>query len=184
MFGGYWRNREASSEVFTPDGWFRTGDIGTLEDGYLRITGRKKELIVTAGGKNVAPGPAEDGLRSNPLISQALVIGDNRPFVSALITIDEEAFSAWRADRAVAPTVEEAREDPSLRAEVQAAVDEVNATVSRAESIRAFAILPRDLTVVDGEITPTLKVRRHAVEERYSETIEELYSGTPGHSGL
>jgi long-chain acyl-CoA synthetase len=177
VFGGYWRNAKASAEVFTADGWFRTGDIGAFEDGHLRITGRKKDLIVTAGGKNVAPGPLEDGLRAHPLVSQALVIGDDRPFVAALITIDEDAFESWRAGRDVAETVEAAREDPQLIAAVQAAIDEVNAPVSRAESIRAFAILPRDLTVESGEVTPTIKVRRHAVEDRHAETIEELYSG-------
>lgn len=178
VFAGYWRNAEASAEVFTADGWFRTGDVGTLEDGFLRITGRKKELIVTAGGKNVAPGPLEDGLRAHALISQAVVIGDGRPFVSALVTIDEDAFAAWRTDRDVAATVAAARTDPELTAAIQAAVDEVNASVSRAESIRAFTILPRDFTVAGGEITPTLKVRRHIVETRHADAVEALYSGS------
>jgi long-chain acyl-CoA synthetase len=176
VFGGYWRNEGATVEVFTADGWFRTGDIGTLDDGYLRITGRKKELIVTAGGKNVAPGPLEDGLRAHPLVSQALVIGDNRPFVAALVTIDEDAFATWRKGRGVADTVAAARGDPELRAAIQTAVDDVNTAVSRAESIRAFAILPRDFTVAGGEVTPTTKVRRHVVEARYADTVERLYS--------
>jgi long-chain acyl-CoA synthetase len=177
VFGGYWRDDEATSEAFTDDGWFRTGDIGVLEDGFLRITGRNKELIVTAGGKNVAPAPMEDQLRADPLISQAVVIGDSRPFIAALITLDDEAFATWRAERGNDDlTVADAVHHPDLRAAVQVAVDQVNAAVSRAESIRAFAILPNDLTIADGELTPTMKVRRTMVENRYAEVIDGLYA--------
>jgi long-chain acyl-CoA synthetase len=165
VFGGYWRDAEATSEVLTADGWFRTGDIGALDIDVLRITGRKKDMIVTAGGKNVAPAPLEDQLRAHPLISQALVVGDNRPFIAALVTVDDEAIEAWRTeggdnDRTIADSVD----DPDLRAAIQLAVDTVNATVSRAESIRTFAILPNDFSLADGELTPTLKVRRAVVE--------------------
>jgi long-chain acyl-CoA synthetase len=178
VFGGYWRDAEATSEVLTDDGWFRTGDIGALDNDVLRITGRKKDLIVTAGGKNVAPAPMEDQLRAHPLISQALVVGDNRPFIAALITIDDEAIEAWRTERGDNdPTIADSVGDPDLRAAIQLAVDTVNATVSRAESIRAFAILPNDFSLADGELTPTLKVRRAVVEERYQNVIDRLYTG-------
>jgi long-chain acyl-CoA synthetase len=176
VFSGYWRDAEATSQAFTDDGWLRTGDIGVLEGGFLRITGRMKELIVTAGGKNVAPAPMEDRLRAHPLISQAVVIGDNRPFIAALITIDHEAFATWRAERDEPDlTVAKSVDHPGLRAAVQQAVDAVNATVSRAESIRAFAILPIDLSIDRGEVTPTMKVRRASVLARYADVIDRLY---------
>lgn len=177
VFRGYWRNEQATEDTFDRDGWFKTGDIGSLdEEGYLRITGRKKELIVTAAGKNVAPAPLEDRLRAHPLISQAVVLGENRPFIAAMIALDQEAFLDWartlgRGDA----RVEEAVEDPHLRAALQAAVDDANLSVSRAESIRKFAILPRDLTVADGELTPTLKVRRAVVEQSFASVVEDLY---------
>ncbi|MFZ0172711.1 MAG: AMP-binding protein [Acidimicrobiales bacterium] len=178
VFQGYWRNELATSETFDGDGWFKTGDIGDLEDGYLRITGRKKELIVTAAGKNVAPAPLEDRIRAHPLISQAVVVGDARPFIAALITIDEEAFATWATAGAFEGTeVAQATGHPALLAEVQAAIDEANQSVSRAESIRKFAVLPHDLTVVNGELTPTLKVRRAIVEKAYGPVIDDLYDG-------
>jgi long-chain acyl-CoA synthetase len=178
VFGGYWRDEEATSAVFTDDGWFRTGDIGALDNGVLRITGRKKDLIVTAGGKNVAPAPMEDRLRAHPLISQALVVGDSRPFIAALITIDDEALEAWRTAHGENDlTVADSVSDPDLRAAIQLAVNTVNATVSRAESIRAFVILPNDFSLADGELTPTLKVRRAVVQERYQDVIDRLYTG-------
>lgn len=177
VFRGYWRNEQATAESFDPDGWFKTGDIGDLdEDGYLRVTGRKKELIVTAAGKNVAPAPLEDRIRAHPLISQAVVVGDARPFVAALIAIDEEAFEIWAAKGPVEGAVLSASVDhPALLAEIQSAIDEANMSVSRAESIRKFAVLPHDLTVADGELTPTLKVRRAVVEKAYGPIIEDLY---------
>ncbi len=176
VFKGYWHNEAATAEAFD-DGWFKTGDIGELdEEGFLTITGRKKELIVTAAGKNVAPAPLEDRLRAHPLVSQAVVIGDHRPFVAALVTIDEEAFSTWAAEHGRAgATVAELVEDDELRSAVQEAVDEANASVSRAEAIRKFAILPADLSVESGELTPTLKVRRSVVEKSFGATIEDLY---------
>ncbi len=177
VFLGYWRNEQATSETFGADGWFKTGDIGDLDDdGYLRITGRKKELIVTAGGKNVAPAPLEDRIRSHPMISQAVVVGDARPFVAALITLDEEAFAIWAAQGTLGETASsQATEHPALLAEVQAAIDDANESVSSAESIRKFVVLPHDLTVVNGELTPTLKVRRAVVEKAYGSVIDDLY---------
>jgi long-chain acyl-CoA synthetase len=179
VFAGYWRNPDATSEVIDDDGWFHTGDIGELDDdGFLRITGRKKDLIVTAAGKNVAPAPLEDRLRAHPLVSQAIVLGDQRPFVSALITIDEDAFVGWASEVGIsARSVAEAVDTDELRAAVRAAVDEANLSVSRAESIREFAILPRDLTIDAEELTPTLKVRRSVVRDRYAAVIDSIYTG-------
>jgi long-chain acyl-CoA synthetase len=178
VFVGYWRNTDATSEVIDGDGWFHTGDIGELDDdGFLRITGRKKDLIVTAAGKNVAPAPLEDRLRAHPLVSQAVVVGEQRPFVSALITIDEDAFVDWASEAGIAAaTVADAANTDELRAAIRSAVDEANLSVSRAESIREFSILPRDLTIDDEELTPTLKVRRSVVHDRYEAVIDSIYT--------
>ncbi len=177
VFRGYWHNDEATAEVIDDDGWFHTGDIGELDDdGYLRITGRKKELIVTAAGKNVAPAPLEDRLRAHALVSQAVVVGDERPFVAALITIDEDAFAGWAAEQGMsATTVADAADSAELREVIGAAIESANASVSRAESIREFAILPTDLSIEAGELTPTLKVKRTVVHERYHAAIESIY---------
>jgi long-chain acyl-CoA synthetase len=177
VFQGYWHNDAATTEAFDDDGWFLTGDIGMLdEDGFLRITGRKKEIIVTAAGKNVAPTPLEDRLRAHPLISEAVVIGEGRPFISALITLDPEALTAWSTARGMTnvPTADLV-ENVDLRAAVQAAVDNANRSVSRAESIRKFALLPDNLTIANGELTPTLKVRRGVVAKHYSHVIDRMY---------
>jgi long-chain acyl-CoA synthetase len=181
VFAGYWRNPEATAEVFDADGWFHTGDIGELDDdGYVTITGRKKEILVTAAGKNVAPSPLEDQLRSHPLVSQAVVVGDQRPFIAALITIDEDAFVDWMQQAfAGATSRSDAIDSAELRAEIAAAIDAANASVSRAESIREFAILPRDLTIEADELTPTLKVRRAVVTTHYEAAIEAIYGGRP-----
>jgi len=178
VFGGYWHNEAATAETFDEDGWFRTGDIGELDDeGYLRITGRKKELLVTAAGKNVAPEPLEDRIRAHPMISQAVVVGDNRPFIAAMITIDEEAFDTWATETGKnGVKVSELTEDPGLREMVEAAIAEANRSVSHAEAIKKFAILPADLTVESGELTPTLKVRRAVVQKTYGDVVERLYS--------
>ena len=177
VFSGYWHNEEATAEVFEDD-WFLTGDIGALDDdGYLRITGRKKDLIVTASGKNVAPAPLEDTLRAHPLISQAIVVGEGRPFIGALIALDEEELAQWAADRGrPGATLTELLDDPAIQAEVQQAVDRANAQVSRAESIRAFRILPRDLTIISGELTPTLKVRRAMLLQEFAVEVEAVFS--------
>jgi len=178
VFGGYWRNEDATAAIFDPDGWFLTGDIGEIDDdGFVRITGRKKELIVTAAGKNVAPAPLEDRLRAHPLISQALVVGNARPFIAAVLTIDEEAFRAWAAERALSVrAVAELITHPMLLSEIQCAIDDANKSVSRAESIRKFTVLPHDLSIGNGELTPTLKVRRSVVEKAYAHLIDALYA--------
>jgi long-chain acyl-CoA synthetase len=177
VFRGYWHNEGATAEVFDADGWFRTGDIGALDDeGYLRITGRKKELIVTAAGKNVAPAPLEDHLRAHELISQAVVVGDARPFIAALITIDPAVLPDWATEKGLGDTpTHDVLASPELRAEIQPAIDQANTSVSRAESIREFVILQRDFTIEDGELTPTLKVRRALITETYAAEINRIY---------
>jgi long-chain acyl-CoA synthetase len=177
VFDGYWHNETATAETFD-DGWFCTGDVGELDaDGYLRITGRKKELIVTAAGKNVAPAPLEDRLRASSLVSQALVIGEGRPFVSAIVTLDELAVERWcEAHGRTGTPMSELVDDPEIRAEIQQAVDNANASVSRAESIREFVVLPSDFTIESDELTPTLKVRRGIVEKSRSDVIEAIYT--------
>ena len=158
---------------------FRTGDLGKVDDdGFLTITGRKKEIIVTAGGKNVAPAVLEDQLRAHPLISQAMVVGDAKPFIGALITIDPEAFDGWKGQhhKAAGASVGDLATDPDLVAEVEAAVKQANQSVSHAESIRKFRILPVDFTEDTGELTPTMKVRRNMVAEKFASEIEAIYS--------
>jgi len=181
VFPGYWRNEAATKEAFAEDGWFATGDVGELdEEGFLRITGRKKELIVTAGGKNVAPAVLEDRLRSHALISQCMVVGDGKPFIAALITLDPEAFGPWKerngkpADATVAALREDP--DPDLVAAVQAAVDDANLAVSRAESIRKFRILDGDFTQEAGQLTVKLGIRRSVITEDFAADIDALYS--------
>ncbi|BBZ52150.1 long-chain fatty acid--CoA ligase [Mycobacterium heidelbergense] len=177
VFSGYWRNEQATGEAFT-DGWFKTGDLGALdEDGFLKITGRKKEIIVTAGGKNVAPAVLEDQLRAHALISQAMVVGDAKPFIGALITIDPEAFDGWkeRHHKPAGASVGELAADPDLVAEIDAAVKHANLAVSHAESIRKFRILPVDFTEDTGELTPTMKVKRNVVAEKFASDIESIY---------
>ncbi|OBK87068.1 long-chain fatty acid--CoA ligase [Mycolicibacter heraklionensis] len=178
VFSGYWQNEQATADAFT-DGWFRTGDLAAIDDeGYLKITGRKKEIIVTAGGKNVAPAVLEDQLRSHPLISQAMVVGDAKPFIGALITIDPEAIEGWKQRNAKASTATPAdlATDPDLIAEVDAAVKQANLAVSHAESIRKFQILPVDFTEATGELTPTMKVKRNVVAEKFADAIEAIYA--------
>ena len=181
VFSTYHNNPEATAESFTADGWFRTGDIGTLDDdGYLRITGRKKELIVTAGGKNVAPAPLEDRLRGHPLVSQVLVVGENRPCVGALVTLDAEMLPLWLSSHGLEEmTVVDAAQDPRVRAALERAVARTNEAVSRAESIRTFEVLPTDFTVANGLLTPSLKVRRAEAEKRFAAEIDALYTRTP-----
>ncbi|MFD2474022.1 AMP-dependent synthetase/ligase [Amycolatopsis silviterrae] len=177
VFGRYYNNPEASAEALT-DGWFHTGDLGELDaDGFLKITGRKKEIIVTAGGKNVAPSGLEDAIKAAPLVSQVMVVGDQRPFIAALVTVDEEYFPAWKAQhgKPEAATVSELAEDADLRAEIQAAVDEANKQVSHAESIKKFTVLANDFTEAGGEITPSLKLKRGVVNKNYASDIEALY---------
>jgi long-chain acyl-CoA synthetase len=179
VFPGYWRNEAATKEVFAEDGWFATGDVGELdEEGFLTITGRKKELIVTAGGKNVSPAVLEDRLRSHSLISQCMVVGDGRPFVAALVTLDPEAFGPWkeRHGKPADATIASLRDDPDLVADVQAAVDDANLAVSRAESIRKFRILDVDFTQEAGQLTVKLGIRRSVLLKDFAADIDALYS--------
>jgi long-chain acyl-CoA synthetase len=179
VFSGYWRNEQATADSFTEDGWLRTGDIGELDDeGFLRITGRKKDIIVTAGGKNVSPAVLEDRLRTHALISQAMVVGDGRPYVAALITIDPEAFEPWkeRNGKPAAASVADLKDDPDLLAAIQAAVDDANGAVSRAESIRRFRVLDGDFTLEQGHLSNKLGLRRAVVAKEFAADIEGLYS--------
>ncbi|MEU7847484.1 long-chain fatty acid--CoA ligase [Micromonospora parva] len=180
IFQGYWRNETATAETISADGWFRTGDLGHLDaDGYLSITGRKKELIVTAGGKNVAPAVLEDLVRAHPLISQCVVVGDAKPFIAALVTIDEEALPAWLESTGLPrdTPVEQLREHEGLRKEIQTAIDVANQAVSKAEAIKVFRVLPQDFTETTGELTPSLKVKRQVVHKTYAAEIADIYRG-------
>jgi len=175
---GYWQNDGANAEVFTNDNYFRSGDLGKLdEEGYLYITGRKKELIVTAGGKNVAPAVLEDRLRANPLISQCMVVGDNKPFIAALVTLDPDAIKPWAvANKKEGASIADLTKDPTLLAVIQTAVDEANKAVSRAESIRKFTVLPVDFTIPGGQLTAKLSVKRHVVAQQFAREIDELFA--------
>jgi long-chain acyl-CoA synthetase len=178
VFQGYWNNAEATAEMIDDDGWLHTGDLGELDQqGYLTITGRKKDIIVTASGKNVSPATLEDRLGSHPLISRSMVVGDQRPYVAALVAIDEESWPRWlESHRKPADAgIHAMRDDPDLVAEVQAAVDKANKAVSRAEQIKRFRILPRDLSEQRGELTPTMKVKRGVVQEEYANEIDAIY---------
>jgi long-chain acyl-CoA synthetase len=178
VFQGYWNNEAATKEMIDEDGWLHTGDIGVLDDeGFLAITGRKKDLIITSAGKNVAPAVLEDRLRAHWLVSQCLVVGDAAPYVAVLVAVDPETFAQWKADNSKPEpaTVADLRDDPALRAEIQAAVDDANKAVSRAEAIKKFGILDEDFTEVGGQLTPTLKVRRHVIMEQYAAQIAVLY---------
>ena len=174
---GYWQNDSANQEVF--DGqWFKSGDLGRLDDeGFLYITGRKKELIVTAGGKNVAPAVLEDRLRAHPLVSQCMVVGDNQPFIASLITIDQDMLKGWiAANSKTGATIATLINDPDLIAVIQTAVDEANKAVSKAESIRKFTILANDFTIAGGELTAKLSLKRHVIAEKYATEITALFT--------
>ncbi|WP_134772902.1 AMP-dependent synthetase/ligase [Ornithinimicrobium flavum] len=177
VFRGYHDN-PAATEAAMRDGWFATGDLGTLDaDGFLTITGRTKEIIVTAGGKNVSPGPLEDRLRAHPLISQCMVVGDGRPFVAALVTLDAEMLPTWAQSRGLGDlTLEQAAHHATVRAALQEAVDEANAAVSRAESIRTFRVLTDDFTTDNGLLTPSMKLKRSRIAEGLADEIEAIYS--------
>ncbi|MDX3758729.1 AMP-dependent synthetase/ligase [Streptomyces mirabilis] len=177
IFRGYWDPNAGGVVDAAPDGWFATGDIGELDDGgYLTITGRKKEILITAGGKSVAPAPLENWLRSHPLIAQCIVLGDRRPYVTALITLDQDGVTHWRQMIGKHPVPPELlTDDPELNVILQRAIDEANKLVSRPESIRRFAVLPGDFTELAGHVTPTMKLRRAAIERDFSKEIEELY---------
>jgi long-chain acyl-CoA synthetase len=174
---GYWKNEAANAEVFSGDRWFHSGDLGKLDDeGFLYIVGRKKELIVTAGGKNVAPAVLEDRLRAHPLISQCMVVGDNQPFIASLITIDQDALKTWvAANKKEGASLADLTNDPDLIAVVQTAVDEANKAVSRAESIRKFKILPTDFTIASGQLTAKLSLKRHVIGKEFASEIAALF---------
>ncbi|MGI9131353.1 MAG: long-chain fatty acid--CoA ligase, partial [Candidatus Nanopelagicaceae bacterium] len=178
VMNGYWQNEAANNEVFTSDGFFRSGDLGTIDhQGFLAIVGRKKELIVTSGGKNVAPAVLEDRVRSHPLISQCMVVGDNKPFIAALVTIDPDAIKGWiAANKKEGATIATLTKDPDLISVIQTAIDEANKAVSRAESIRKFTILPTDFTIAGGQLTAKLSVKRHVVANEFHEDIEALFT--------
>lgn len=175
---GYWDNPAAAAEAFDEDGWYRTGDLGSIDDdGFVSITGRKKEIIVTAGGKNVAPAVIEDRIRGHALVSQCLVVGDNRNFIAALITVDPEALEFWKQQNGKSGGVADLTDDPDLIAAVQGAVDDANKAVSRAESVRKFTLLPVDFTEDGGQMTASLKLKRHVVAEQFAKDIDGLYAG-------
>ncbi len=175
VFSGYWNNDGATAESIV-DGWFHTGDIGALDDeGFLRITGRKKEIIVTAGGKNVAPAVLEDRLRAHPLVSQCVVVGDAQPFIAVMVTVDPEEFVRWKGQHEKTGEVADMVDDADLREAIQAAINEANGAVSKAEAIKEFRILPADFTIEGGEITPTLKVKRNVVHDKYSYVLADIY---------
>ena len=178
VFAGYWHNDEATREVFDGDGWFHSGDLGELDDdGYLTITGRKKDILITSSGKNVAPAVLEDRLRAHWLVSQCVVVGDQRPFVAALVTIDTEAFGPWKAEagKPASASVADLYQDPDLLACLQLAVDDANKAVSAAEAIKKIRVLSIDFTEESGELTPTLKVKRHIVLRTFGAEVEALY---------
>jgi len=185
VFKEYWKNPEATAEAFDGE-WFKTGDLGSFDaDGFLSITGRKKEIIVTAGGKNVAPAALEDPIRANPLVGQVVVVGDKKPFISALVTLDPEMLPVWlnNNDEDAGMSLEEATNNAAVLAEVQRAIDAANEHVSRAESIRKFTILPTELTEASGHLTPKLSIKRNVILEDFSIEIETMYSGAPATEG-
>jgi long-chain acyl-CoA synthetase len=175
---GYWQNQAANDEVFDSERWFKSGDLGKLDDdGFLYIVGRKKELIVTAGGKNVAPAVLEDRLRAHPLVSQCMVVGDNQPFIAALVTLDPDALKAWVANnKKDGASMADLVNDPDLIAVIQTAVDDANKAVSKAESIRKFTLLPTDFTIAGGHLTAKLSVKRHVVAKEFAKEIEALFT--------
>ena len=178
VMDGYWQNQAANDEVFDSERWFKSGDLGKLdEDGFLYIVGRKKELIVTAGGKNVAPAVLEDRLRAHPLVSQCMVVGDNQPFIAALVTLDPDALKAWVANnKKDGAAIGDLVNDPDLIAVVQTAVDEANKAVSKAESIRKFTLLSTDFTIAGGHLTAKLSVKRHVVAKEFAKEIDALFA--------
>ncbi|SFR31746.1 long-chain acyl-CoA synthetase [Microbacterium azadirachtae] len=180
VFKEYWNNPEATEAAFD-DGWFRTGDLGSFDDdGFLTITGRKKEIIVTAGGKNVSPAALEDPIRANPIVGQVVVVGDQKPFIGALVTLDPEMLPAWLANNGLPAdmSLADAATNDAVRAEVQRAIDTANTRVSRAESIRKFTILPTEWTEASGHLTPKLSIKRNVILKDFAPQIAEIYNET------
>jgi long-chain acyl-CoA synthetase len=178
VFKGYFKNEEATKETMSDDGYLMTGDIGEFDnEGYLKITDRKKDLIITAGGKNISPQEIEGKLKFAPLVSQAVVIGDRRPFLTALITLDPEIAPAWAKEQGIDFTdVTELADNEKVQAAVEKIVEEVNSGLAKVETIKKWTILPRDFTQEAEEITPTLKVKRKTINEKYGDLIERMYS--------
>ena len=176
VFKEYWRNPEATAETFDEDGWLRTGDLGSIDrEGYLKITGRKKDIIITAGGKNLTPANIENDLKQSRFISQAVMYGDRKPYPVALITLDPDEISPWAQERGLPEDLNELADNEKVRELVQREIDRANANYARVEQIKKFAILDHDLSVETGELTPTLKVKRNVINERYEELFESLY---------
>ena len=176
---GYFRDDVGTAALFDADGWMRSGDLGTLDaDGYLRVTGRKKDLIITASGKNIAPQGIETRLEMEPLISKAVVIGEGKPYLTALLTLSLDELARWAEEHGEALDVEALADDPDLRSEIDVSVQRVNAERSRIEGIKRYRILPHDFTIAGDELTPTLKVKRNVVIERWSDLVEEMYAAT------
>jgi long-chain acyl-CoA synthetase len=176
VFAGYWHNEEATNEALERDGWFHTGDVGEVDDeGFVRITGRKKEIIVTAGGKNVAPAVLEDRIRAHLLVDQSIVVGDGQPFIAALVTLDRESLPTWAEAHGKSHNIADLVDDPDLRAEIEAAVEEANKAVSKAESIRKFTILTDEWTEEGGQLTPSLKLKRSVVMQEFRDDVAALY---------
>jgi len=178
VMAGYWQDSAATGSVLDEAGWLHTGDLGEIDDeGFLRVTGRKKEILVTAGGKNVAPAPLEERIRGHQLVSHCLVVGDGRPYIAALVTLEPEAVRVWARRLGKPFDLADLVTDEDLLAEIQSAVDDANALVSQAEAVRRFAVLPGDWTEEAGHLTPSLKLRRGHVEKLVSGEIERLYRG-------
>ena len=185
IFDGYWQNEQATADTFDGE-WFKTGDIGVVDqDGYLQITGRKKEIIVTAGGKNVAPAVLEDPIRANPIVGQVIVVGDQKPFISALVTLDEEMLPVWLGNNGEdgSQSVATAAKNPKVLAEIQRAIDAANTHVSRPESIRKFVVLDKELTEASGHLTPKLSIKRNVILKDFAPVIEEMYANAPKTQG-
>ncbi|WP_067817269.1 AMP-dependent synthetase/ligase [Nocardia inohanensis] len=179
VFAGYWKNPEATADAFDADGWFKTGDLGAIdEQGFIAITGRKKEILVTAGGKNVSPAMLEDSLRQHPLISQVMVVGDGQPFIGALVTLDPEALPGWKERNGISAetTIEHLIENPALVAEINEAVANTNKLVSHAEAIKKVRILPVDWTQEGGELTPKMSLKRNVVMKQYAADVDAIYN--------
>jgi long-chain acyl-CoA synthetase len=176
VFAGYWHNDVATSEA-KECGWFHTGDVGEIDsEGFVRITGRKKELLVTAGGKNVAPAVLEDRLRAHLLVDQCMVVGDGQPFIAAIVTLDPETVSTWAEQRGKDAVISGLLDDPDLRAELDAAVEDANKAVSKAESIRKYVVLPAQWTEEGGQLTPSLKLKRNVVMAEHRDDVDALYA--------
>lgn len=187
VFREYWNNPEGTRDAFTEDGWFRTGDLGKIdEDGYLTVTGRKKELIVTAGGKNVSPATLEDPINSDPIIGHCVVVGDQKPFIAAIMTLDPAMLTNWLEHQGEDPTMSlaEAAQNPRVLAHIQHTIDRANTRVSRAESIRKFVVLDKEFSEDDGTLTPKLSIRRHVILEKYAAVIDGMYNVAPPTRGI